>query len=153
MSWTDERVEMLKKLWADGLSASQIAFELGDISRNAVIGKVTRLGLTGRKKISTSTKVTERKSVKITNLDTINQKRAGTLKSAPLPKEQPILLPPLKLELFELTEHTCRWPIGDPAQEDFHFCGHQCPIEIPYCTAHMRIAYVPVVDRRGRRPA
>ena len=46
MGWTDERVELLKKLWADGLSASQIAAELGGITRNAVIGKVHRLGLT-----------------------------------------------------------------------------------------------------------
>src|SRR5580700_2309548 len=54
MSWTDERVELLKKLWSDGLSASQIAAELGGITRNAVIGKVHRLGLSGRAK-STST--------------------------------------------------------------------------------------------------
>ena len=50
MSWTDERVELLKKLWSDGLSASQIAAELGGITRNAVIGKVHRLGLSGRAK-------------------------------------------------------------------------------------------------------
>ena len=50
MSWTDDRVELLKKLWADGLSASQIAAELGGITRNAVIGKVHRLGLSGRAK-------------------------------------------------------------------------------------------------------
>ena len=50
MSWTEERVELLKKLWADGLSASQIAAELGGITRNAVIGKVHRLGLSGRAK-------------------------------------------------------------------------------------------------------
>src|SRR4026209_1674872 len=55
MSWTDERVELLKKLWADGLSASQIAAELGGITRNAVIGKVHRLGLSGRAKSPSST--------------------------------------------------------------------------------------------------
>src|SRR4051812_20746161 len=54
MSWTDERIELLKKLWADGLSASQIAAELGQVTRNAVIGKVHRLGLAGRAKVSTS---------------------------------------------------------------------------------------------------
>src|SRR4026209_1467277 len=54
MSWTDERVELLKKLWADGLSASQIAAELGGITRNAVIGKVHRLGLSGRAKSPSS---------------------------------------------------------------------------------------------------
>jgi GcrA cell cycle regulator len=54
MSWTDERVELLKKLWSEGLSASQIAGELGGITRNAVIGKVHRLGLSGRAKAPSS---------------------------------------------------------------------------------------------------
>ncbi len=54
MSWTDERVELLKKLWADGLSASQIASQLGGVTRNAVIGKVHRLNLSGRAKPASS---------------------------------------------------------------------------------------------------
>src|SRR6188472_1916212 len=61
MSWTDERVELLKKLWADGLSASQIAGELGGITRNAVIGKVHRLGLSGRAKAPSSSVPRQRK--------------------------------------------------------------------------------------------
>ena len=48
MSWTDERVETLKKMWGEGQSASQIAKELGGVTRNAVIGKVHRLGLSNR---------------------------------------------------------------------------------------------------------
>ena len=62
MSWTDERVELLKKLWADGLSASQIAAELGGITRNAVIGKVHRLGLSGRAKSPSSSAPRPRKA-------------------------------------------------------------------------------------------
>ena len=61
MSWTDERVELLKKLWADGLSASQIANELGSVTRNAVIGKVHRLGLSGRAKSPSSSAPRQRK--------------------------------------------------------------------------------------------
>src|SRR3982750_2942674 len=48
MSWTDERIERLKKMWHDGATASQIADELGGVSRNAVIGKAHRLGLEQR---------------------------------------------------------------------------------------------------------
>src|SRR5262245_51840909 len=62
MSWTDERVEQLKRLWSEGLSASQIAAELGGITRNAVIGKVHRLGLSGRAKAPSSAAPRPRKT-------------------------------------------------------------------------------------------
>ena len=70
--------------------------------------------------------------------------------SRPVAIEAPV---PLKLELIQLTEQTCKWPIGDPAQEDFHFCGHSTKESSPYCAYHSRLAYQPVVDRRRERRA
>ena len=58
MAWTDDRVEILKKMWGEGKSASQIAKELGGVTRNAVIGKVHRLGLSNR---ATTAKATTKK--------------------------------------------------------------------------------------------
>ena len=116
-TWTDERVELLKKLWADGLSASQIAGELGGITRNAVIGKVHRLGLSGRAKAPSSSVPRQRKP------------------RAPL----------------ELNDEKCHWPIGDPGQPDFFFCGGKTNAGTPYCGYHGRVAYQPPQARRDRR--
>ena len=164
MGWTDERVELLKKLWADGLSASQIAGELGGVTRNAVIGKVHRLGLSGRAKTSSTTARPKRQQ-RGTNFGARPARSAQRKNGAgfPLPAtgERPVVSQPvaveapdpLKLELVELTEQTCKWPIGDPAQEDFHFCGHKAKDSSPYCAYHSRLAYQPVVDRRRDRQA
>jgi GcrA cell cycle regulator len=54
------------------------------------------------------------------------------------------------LKLVELNEHTCKWPIGDPLQEDFHFCGNDSAENAPYCTYHSRLAFQPASDRRRR---
>ncbi|MCG6857488.1 MAG: GcrA cell cycle regulator [Salaquimonas sp.] len=160
MSWTDERVELLKKLWMEGLSASQIAAELGSVTRNAVIGKVHRLGLSGRAKTSSTAarpkrpprsssfggrpaRNTHRKNGSHYPLATSTQRSAP-----PVAIEAP---EPLKLKLIELTEQTCKWPIGDPAQDDFHFCGHKTKDAGPYCAYHAQLAYQPVVDRRRDR--
>ena len=77
MSWTDERVELLKKLWSDGLSASQIAAELGGITRNAVIGKVHRLGLSGRAKSASSAAPRPRKARSSTHMLRIGRARSA----------------------------------------------------------------------------
>jgi GcrA cell cycle regulator len=141
MGWTDERVELLKRLWADGLSASQIAAELGGVTRNAVIGKVHRLALSGRAKQSGTPR-----TVTIGNT-------ALKLHRAPQPRRLPVLedvvVPiPLKKSIIELNEHTCRWPIGDPTEEDFSFCGHEPRENSPYCEYHARVAYQPQLERR-----
>lgn len=161
MSWTDERVEQLKKLWLDGLSASQIAQELGGITRNAVIGKVHRLGLSGRAKSSSHasanrqkrTPRTQPKAPRATQRPLLNtQMKLAAEAVTGLRVEDALVAPEaLRLELVQLTERTCKWPIGDPALDDFHFCGHHSREGGPYCQYHSRIAYQAVPDRRRDR--
>jgi len=164
MSWTDERVELLKKLWIDGLSASQIAAELGGVTRNAVIGKVHRLGLSGRAKTPSTAARPKRqpRSGSFSNRSGRNGHRLHSLQQAVAPARaqngaaafapEAIEAPaPLKLKLTELSEQTCKWPIGDPATDDFHFCGHEAKEASPYCPYHSRIAYQPASERRRDR--
>ncbi len=162
MSWTDERVELLKKLWADGLSASQIAAELGGITRNAVIGKVHRLGLSGRAKSPSSASPRPRKARAPHMLRVPRSAIRGNTALAhafeydtePEPELIDNIIPlGQRRTLLELTEETCRWPIGDPGNPDFFFCGGQALTSLPYCAYHSRVAYQPASDRRrDRRP-
>jgi GcrA cell cycle regulator len=206
MSWTDERVETLKKMWAEGQSASQIAKELGGVTRNAVIGKVHRLGLSNR--VGGGSTDTEEPEVAAAPPPRAEQApkpvqpeaaaprtaperpapaperpapaatpSAGTnvmpmpIRKAIIPAGQP--LPPQpsaneispevlasvrevekfakKLTLMELTERTCKWPIGDPATPDFWFCGLPSVPGKPYCEAHVGVAFQPMSARRDRR--
>jgi GcrA cell cycle regulator len=162
MSWTDERVETLKKLWADGLSASQIAAELGGVTRNAVIGKVHRLGFSGRAKSLTSAAPGPRKPRAASHMLRVSRGsiRGNTALAYAYefdvdPEPEPIdNVIPLgqRCSLLELTEDTCRWPIGDPGSADFFFCGGQSITSLPYCAYHSRVAYRPANVRRDRRP-
>lgn len=178
MNWTDERVEKLTKLWAEGLSASQIAAQLGGVSRNAVIGKVHRLNLPGRAKAGgTQTASRPKRPVAATPRPSNFAARPVTARAAArpvgntLPKDEidvdfetqseqlPVpangnkVVVPMsrRLELTELTERTCKWPIGDPLNDDFHFCGNESPDNSPYCIYHQRLAYQPTADRRRAR--
>ena len=165
MSWTDERVELLKKLWSDGLSASQIAAELGGITRNAVIGKVHRLGLSGRAKSASASAGAPRprKPRSATHMLRIGRPaiRGNTALAHAYEIEteaEPELIDNIipigqRRTLLELNEQTCRWPVGDPGSGDFFFCGGP-PLEgVPYCSYHSRVAYQPASDRRrDRRP-
>jgi GcrA cell cycle regulator len=166
MGWTEDRVEMLKKLWADGLSASQIASRLGGVTRNAVIGKVHRLGLAGR--ATTSRSRTPRPRNRVSHLPlrpTRVQYRThgnAALKPVYMPVEQPTvalaIVPSvvreldvpsaLRVDLLDLREHMCRWPIGDPQDEQFHFCGRHKASGISYCDHHARQAFQPVTRRK-----
>jgi len=174
MNWTDERVELLKKLWAEGLSASQIAAQLGGVSRNAVIGKVHRLKLSGRGR-ATAAPTRQKKAV---------QQGTGSAKQAPRAASaarhgtssigatalqvqfdaEPVARPLARTEtesvvvpisrhlrLVELTERTCKWPNGDPLSEDFHFCGNDAAESGPYCKYHARLAFQPAAERRRSR--
>ena len=162
MNWTDERVELLKKLWADGLSASQIAAELGGITRNAVIGKVHRLGLSGRAKSPASAAPRPRKTRAPAHMLRVArpQVRGNTAlahayeyKPEPEPEFIDNIIPMgQRRTILELTEDTCRWPIGDPGTADFFFCGGPAITSLPYCAYHSRIAYQPANARRDRRP-
>ena len=130
MAWTEDRVEILTKLWAEGLSASQIAKQLGGVTRNAVIGKVHRLGLSGRAKPSNPAKKKARKTVARTR-----QTRAPSAPRAPRPVVQPRPAPPpieaLPMAdgrfatILTITDHMCKWPIGDPSTSEFRFCGRK----------------------------
>jgi len=163
MSWTDERVELLKKLWSDGLSASQIAAELGGITRNAVIGKVHRLGLSGRAKSASSASPRPRKARSSTHLLRMSRPsirgntalaHAYELEAEGAPELIENIIPiGQRRTILELTEQTCHWPIGDPGSSDFFFCGGNTISGLPYCAYHSRVAYQPASDRRrDRRP-
>jgi len=173
--WTDERVETLRKLWAEGLSASQIAAQLGGVSRNAVIGKVHRLKLSSRGR-ATAAPARQKK--------TVQAPAASTVKATPRPAAAPtrtitttvgatalqaqfdaepvarqylrpvedVVVPiSRRLQLVELTERTCKWPNGDPLTEEFHFCGNEAGETGPYCKYHSKIAFQPAADRRRAR--
>ena len=162
MSWTDERVELLKKLWTDGLSASQIAGELGGITRNAVIGKVHRLGLSGRAKSPTTSVPRPRKARPAQHIIRISRPvaRGNTALAQAFEVEyeaDPIAFDNVvpmsqRKTLLELNEDTCHWPVGDPGSPDFFFCGGKSLANLPYCAHHSRIAYQPAAERR-RTPA
>lgn len=174
MSWTDERVELLRKLWLEGLSASQIAAELANgITRNAVIGKVHRLGLSGRAKSVQSPGAPRARAA--TPRATPQQTRSTpvrTMTAAPMmtrsatalalqpeayaaPVERPVaeVVIPLSepVTIMELREAMCRWPLGDPATPEFRYCGGRSDVGAPYCSHHSRIAYQPSQDRRRER--
>ncbi|MCW1955230.1 MAG: GcrA cell cycle regulator [Roseobacter sp.] len=210
MSWTDERVEVLKKMWGEGQSASQIAKELGGVTRNAVIGKVHRLGLSNRTttaaakpdaKAATATTTTapkkpskpkaappkKPKAAEAAATATPEREATAPLEAEPETEAKPIPksparraiipagqpLPPQpshneisaealakvnavekkakKLTLMELTERTCKWPVGDPATDDFWFCGLPTQSGKPYCEAHVGVAFQPMSSRRDRK--
>jgi GcrA cell cycle regulator len=163
-TWTDERVELLKKLWADGLSASQIAGELGGITRNAVIGKVHRLGLSGRAKAPSSSVPRQRKPRAPSMFRPPRTMMRGNTALAHMPSYDYDLEPEPELieniipigqrcTLLELDQEKCHWPIGDPGQPDFFFCGGKTNAGTPYCGYHGRVAYQPPAARRDRRPS
>ena len=213
MSWTDERVETLKRMWAEGQSASQIAKELGGVTRNAVIGKVHRLGLSNRVGGKDEDEA-EAPVAAAARPDPAPQPAPAATAAArpdpepapepvapprpaatpeprpapaaaapaanvtPIPLRKPLVpagqpLPPQpsaneispealasvrevekrarRLTLMELTERTCKWPIGDPATDDFWFCGLPSLPGKPYCEAHVGVAFQPMSARRDRR--
>jgi len=207
MSWTDERVELLKKMWSEGQSASQIAKELGGVTRNAVIGKVHRLGLSNRASGSEGA-APEAEAPELKPAvepapapepvaarpepapEPVRAAPAQPVRPAAAPRPEPVVavatpamrkpvvpagqpLPPQpslneispetlasvrevekrsrKISLMELTERTCKWPIGDPATDNFYFCGLPSQPGKPYCEAHVSVAFQPMSTRRDRR--
>lgn len=161
MSWTDERVQTLKKLWSEGLSASQIAGRLGSITRNAVVGKVHRLGLTGRAATSRMKShkprpraIPKKKPPVVAKKPAFAAADNVAIRALYQPDAEPFtpgeeLQIPLseRKSLATLTECTCRWPIGDPQDDDFRFCGKQKVPGLPYCEFHARRAFQPVKKR------
>ena len=139
MSWTPEKEEKLKELWKKGYSGSQIANMLGDTTRNAVIGKAHRLKLEARtiskkhrSKINTEKNNSENKTQKLG--------RKARFKALLLDKN---FEPENPKKIEDLTDKTCRWPIGHPYEEKFYFCGRTAIDKFPYCKLHLIYAYQP----------
>ena len=184
MSWTDERVDVLKKMWGEGQSASVIAKELGGVTRNAVIGKVHRLGLSNRVTSTTAKPAAKDKAkagmkakpavpaappkpflapetVRITQPAVRKiipagqplppQPSANEISPEALAKVSEVEKTAKRISLMELTEKTCKWPVGDPATDDFWFCGLAVKTGKPYCEAHVGVAFQPMSSRRDRR--
>jgi GcrA cell cycle regulator len=175
MSWTDERVELLRKLWLEGLSASRIAAELsGGVTRNAVIGKVHRLGLSGR--VKSAPPVSTARLRPPGKVPSAGLRNMGPQRSVAMPmrgntalavQERPMPVPQMQrggsdvvvpmtatVTIMDLRESMCRWPVGDPSSAEFRYCGGKAPIgEGPYCSYHSRMAYQPTQERRQRKTA
>jgi GcrA cell cycle regulator len=186
MSWTDERVETLKSMWSDGKSASQIAKELGGVTRNAVIGKVHRLGLSNRvggehpddmatpaepaffeaaepvPEVAAPQPVAPPRPVAREPMPAVRPKPVPGQPTPPQPSASEISAEALanlaeiakkarRLNLMQLTERTCKWPVGDPATDDFWFCGLPTVPGKPYCETHVAVAFQPMSARRDRR--
>lgn len=148
--WPDEAVAVMRRMWSEeGASASLIANALTEkfcarVTRNAVIGKVNRLGFSKpEKKVSLARRT--KKSAARRPLPVVKQSLtpAAPIVVAPLPVD-PIAENSALISLSDLREATCRFPIGDPRDEGFGFCGAPSPlVGSPYCAFHHRIAYVP----------
>jgi GcrA cell cycle regulator len=153
MSWTEERVALLRKLWAEGLSASQIAKQLTGVTRNAVIGKVHRLGLAGRATPSRPAK----RPVRASRPRVMGPSAPRSLRP---PSSVPsVIIPdlePLRLDdgrpanVLTLNESMCKFPIGDPTDPSFAFCGRGSASG-PYCSDHARLAYQPSQAKKRRQ--
>ena len=143
MSWTDEKVEKLKELWTKGHTASQIAGLLGETTRNAVIGKAHRLNLEAR--------AVSRRTLSNKTNNNIEQSSSPDIKNKKLGRKakfQALLLdksfePENPKTLEELTDETCKWPIGHPYEEKFYFCGRHSIEKFPYCKLHVLYAFQP----------
>ena len=178
LSWTDERVDLLRSIIIKILSASRIAAELaGGVTRNAVIGKVHRLGLSGRVKTQTAVvNARPRPAEKPTKSDSARIGGAAMLQRAmsmpvrgnialalqerPMPmvsrraSDDNVVSLTENVTIMELRESMCRWPVGDPSSAEFRYCGGKANIgEGPYCKHHSRMAYQPTQDRRQRKIA
>ncbi len=143
-AWTDARVESLKTMWQEGFSASQIATRLGHVTRNAVIGKVHRLKLTLR--------APERQRFPGKRPRTRTKRRTFRYQGNPAvralfdaepfaPQSEPNIPPALRKALVDLEPNDCRYPIGDPKDKDFGFCGCTRMSGVPYCEGHARVAF------------
>ena len=152
MSWTDDRVEVLKRLWLDGLSASQIAKQLGGVTRNAVIGKVHRLGLSGRATPSQPARTVIRAPRPARPATASTPRRAEP--SVPSLRTEPVRVyvteEPGTATVLTLAAHQCKWPIGDPSSDGFTFCGRGA--SGTYCAEHSRVAYQPPQNKKKSSP-
>ena len=151
MGWNEERVALLRKLWAEGLSASQIAKQLGGVTRNAVIGKVHRLGLAGRATPSRPAKRPVRaQRPRVIGPTAPRMRPPSATPAVVIPDLEPLTLGDGKTaSVLTLNESMCKFPIGDPNDVDFAFCGRSAVCG-PYCQDHARLAYQPSQAKKRR---
>lgn len=141
MSWTDERIDVLRKAWNEGLAASTIAEQLGEgVSRNAVIGKAHRLGLPAR---PSPVKAADGAVEGEATVD-------GSVPPVRNAKPRPKVAKPQRTSLLDLSDRVCKWPLGHPGDSDFHFCGKPSNAGFPYCAEHCAVAYQAQQPRRDR---
>jgi GcrA cell cycle regulator len=149
--WTENRVSDLKIMWLSGQSASQIARKLGGVSRNAVIGKVHRMGLAGRDRPAAPRAVGRTSRHRITAVQSNSIVRRAPARAPAAP--QPICLPGGELAatatIHTLADHDCRWPIGDPRDTSFGYCGRARGQHASYCDHHGGVALHKRSSRRA----
>ncbi|MGA2054816.1 MAG: GcrA family cell cycle regulator [Bradyrhizobium sp.] len=138
-TWTTELVELLKSHFAAGLSCREIANEIG-VSRNAVIGKLSRLNLTREKTLKPRRDNDGRSRPKSVPRLQYRMLRKLFKEAEPAESEQTVQSEQ-HCSLLELSEERCRWPISHPGEKDFCFCGNRPLESLPYCAGHSRLAY------------
>lgn len=142
MSWTDDRVSLLRRLWGEGHTAAEIAKELGGVTRNAVIGKAHRLKLSNR-----VSPIQQNRKPANKNVARKPSVSGEVVRPAPAPaRVEPQVADVVSssgdvYSLMDLQPRMCRWPSGDPKKEGFGFCGAKTVSGIPYCAEHAKIAY------------
>ena len=142
MSWTHERIEHLKKLWEAGHTASSIATELGGITRNAVIGKAHRLGLSGRMKSKS----------KVSSVSIVRRKKMPANRNSKIIELTTSVSEPMNpISFAGIKDGLCRWPLGEPEDLDFKFCGRSSNDGVIYCDEHHSLAYQPLSQTRQKR--
>jgi GcrA cell cycle regulator len=143
-TWTTERIALLKSHFEAGLSCRQIAAAIG-VSRNAVIGKLTRLNLTREKKVKAPPRKAAGAPVRGRGSGPVPRLRAQLIKVLASEPEPSASDAPIHnghtCSLYELSKEKCRWPISTPGADDFCFCGNPPVDGLPYCAGHTRLAY------------
>ena len=141
MEWNDERIEALTRMWREGLSASQVARQLGGVSRSAVIGKVHRLGIAGRDTPTRPNAMGGRPSTRIrASAGGVARVAAPRAATTPRPSPRIVFEVAATATIQSLSAHACRWPIGEPDKDDFGFCGRLITSAGSYCLGHASMA-------------
>ena len=140
MAWTNDKIELLKRLWDEGLTASRIAHEIGDMTRNAVIGKAHRLGLSGRMQSKS----------KNSSISIVRKKKNSPYNKKIIEISTQVDEPMNPTPFLDIKDGMCRWPLGEPGENDFKFCGRGTNEKV-YCEQHHKMAFQPLTSIRSRK--